>query len=222
VVKYGPSIEFCGGTHVDSTGNIGLFRIVSESSVAAGTRRITSVTGFRAYEQSKADSELLKDIETALKANNSSEIIEKINVLQNDLKKAKKDLEESQVKNATAGTEEMLSKAVDVNGLKVATMKTSLPSETLRTLSDNIKSSHSNIVALLSSNANEKLTLVCVCGPEAIAKGAKAGDLVKEVCKIVGGGGGGRPDSATAGGKDESKLDEAFKAFSEIVKSKTN
>ena len=216
------SSEFCGGTHVDSTGNIGLFRIVSESSVAAGTRRITSVTGFRAYEQSKADSELLKDIETALKANNSSEIIEKINVLQNDLKKAKKDLEESQVKNATAGTEEMLSKAVDVNGLKVATMKTSLPSETLRTLSDNIKSSHSNIVALLSSNANEKLTLVCVCGPEAIAKGAKAGDLVKEVCKIVGGGGGGRPDSATAGGKDESKLDEAFKAFSEIVKSKTN
>jgi alanyl-tRNA synthetase len=222
VVKMGDfSSELCGGTHVSSTGSIGLFRIVSESSVAAGTRRITSVTGFKAYEQSKCESELLKEIELTLKANNQTEIVGKITALQNDLKKVKKDLEDSQVKNAAAQTDEVMSKAIEVNGLKVVTMKTSLPSDTLRTLSDNIKSSHDNVVALLSTNANDKLTLVCVCGKEAIAKGAKAGDLIKSVCKIVGGGGGGRPDSATAGGKDESKLDEAFKAFAEMVSSST-
>ena len=218
VVKMGGfSAELCGGTHVDNTAKIGMFKITSEASVAAGTRRITAVTGLGAYAHMNRNEALISSAMKALKAGTANDILGKINALSDDLKATKKELESASAKLASAKAEAMLSSAVSVGEIRVASMKTELPVAAVRTLGDDIKSRYADMIALVSSLVDGKLTLVCVCGKEALAKGIKAPLVLKELSAIVGGGGGGRPDSATAGAKKPEKLDEALKALPSIV-----
>ncbi|MBQ9510563.1 MAG: alanine--tRNA ligase [Clostridia bacterium] len=218
VVRMGDfSSELCGGTHVPATGSIGQVRIISESSVAAGTRRIELATGMTVLEMSKTERALISDTMSTLKISSQDEIAAKIATLQAELKKAQKDLAAALVESVTADAEKAYNEAQSKKGVKVFTLKTELPVDTVRTLSDNIKANHADAVAVISSQTADKLTLVCVCGKDALAAGVKAPAVLKELSKFVGGGGGGRPDSATAGAKDPTKLDEAFAEVSGIV-----
>ena len=218
VVKMGDfSAELCGGTHVDNTAKIGMFKITSEASVAAGTRRITAVTGLGAYAYMNRNEALITSAMKALKAGTPNDIIGKINTLSDDLKATKKELESASAKLASAKAEAMISSAVTVGGIRVASMKTELPVAAVRSLGDDIKSRYADMVAVVSSLVDGKLTLVCVCGKEVLAKGIKAPAVLKELSAIVGGGGGGRPDSATAGAKKPEKLDEALLALPSMI-----
>lgn len=172
-----------------------------------------------AYALAKADSATVKSALSALKISEESEIAAKISALQSDIKQAKKDLEAMSIKAASAGVAEMLAKAETVGAIKVASMQTSLPVDTVRSLSDDIKANHPDTVAVISTDCGGKYSLVCVCGKDALAAGVKAPLVLKELSSFVGGGGGGRPDSAMAGGmKYPEKLGEAFAALPEIIK----
>ena len=218
VVKMGDfSAELCGGTHVDNTAKIGMFKITSEASVAAGTRRITAVTGLGAYAYMNQNDALINSAMKALKAGTPNDIIGKINTLSDDLKATKKELESASAKLASAKADAMIASAVTVGGIRVASMKTELPVAAVRSLGDDIKSKYADMVAVVSSLVDGKLTLVCVCGKDVLAKGVKAPAVLKELSAIVGGGGGGRPDSATAGAKKPEKLDEALSALPSMI-----
>ena len=218
VVKMGDfSAELCGGTHIDNTAKIGMFKITSEASVAAGTRRITAVTGLGAYSYMKNNDALIASAMKALKAGTSADITAKINAMSDDLKATKKELEAASAKLASAKAEAMISSAANVGGIRVATMATELPVAAVRSLGDDLKSKYADMIAVVSSLVDGKLTLACVCGKDVLAKGIKAPAVLKELCVIVGGGGGGRPDSATAGAKNPEKLEEAFAALPSIV-----
>ena len=220
VVKMGDfSAELCGGTHIDNTAKVGLFKITSESSVAAGTRRITAVTGLNAYEYLGRREALIASAMKLTKAGTPDDVPARITALSDDLKACKRELESASAKLASAKAEAMISSAVNVDGVRVATMETELPVAAVRTLGDDIKSKYADMIAVVSSLVDGKLTLACVCGKDVLAKGIKAPAVLKELAKIVGGGGGGRPDSATAGAKNPEKLGEAFAALPEIVKS---
>ena len=218
VVKMGDfSAELCGGTHVDNTAKIGMFKITSEASVAAGTRRITAVTGLGAYAYMNRNEALIASAMKALKAGTPNDIVSKINTLSDELKATKKELESASAKLASAKAEAMLSSAVTIGGIRVASMKTELPVAAVRTLGDDIKSRYADMIAVVSSLVDGKLTLVCVCGKDVLAKGIKAPAVLKALSAIVGGGGGGRPDSATAGAKKPEKLDEALAALPSMI-----
>ncbi len=218
VVKMGDfSAELCGGTHVDNTAKIGMFKIVSEASVAAGTRRITAVTGLGAYNYMKNNDALIASAMKSLKAGTANDITAKITAMSDDLKATKKELEAASAKLASAKAEAMISSAANVGGVRVASMKTELPVAAVRSLGDDIKSRYADMIAVVSSLVDGKLTLACVCGKDVLAKGIKAPVVLKELCTIVGGGGGGRPDSATAGAKKPEMLDEAFAALPSII-----
>jgi alanyl-tRNA synthetase len=160
---------------------------------------------------------LISSAMKALKAGTPNDIIGKINTLSDDLKATKKELESASAKLASAKAEAMISSAVTVGGIRVASMKTELPVAAVRSLGDDIKSKYADMVAVVSSLVDGKLTLVCVCGKEVLAKGVKAPAVLKELSAIVGGGGGGRPDSATAGAKKPEKLDEALSALPSVI-----
>jgi alanyl-tRNA synthetase len=194
-----------------------MFKIVSEASVAAGTRRITAVTGLGVYNYMKNNDAIIASAMKALKSGTSADITAKITAMSDDLKATKKELEAASAKLASAKAEAMISSAAVVNGIRVASMKTELPVAAVRSLGDDIKSRYADMIAVMSSLVDGKLTLACVCGKEALAKGIKAPVVLKELCAIVGGGGGGRPDSATAGAKKPEMLDEAFAALPAII-----
>ena len=218
VVKMGDfSKEFCGGTHVDNTSKCGLFRITSESSVASGTRRITAICGFNAYKVAKEETNLIKDVYSALKINTSENPIAKIEELSSNLKKVTKDFESYILKNAKASVDDAVAKSTVVKGTKVGYIKTTLSVDLLRSLLDDVKANNSDVVFVASSFVNDRLTLVCVCGKETIQKGIIAPKVLTKLAEYVGGGGGGRPDSATAGCKNVEKLDEAFDNLVKIV-----
>lgn len=218
VVRMGDfSSEFCGGAHVTNTGKIGLFKIISESSVAAGTRRIEAVTGFEAYKLLCSKTDIVSKTMTALKASDENDIPSKIANLETELKETKRALEEANVKIAKSNLAKSLENASVCGELNVISMVSDMPVNTLRTLGDEIKAENDNTVALLCSNSDGKLTLCCVCGKNAVKKGVTAPAVLKKLSAIVGGGGGGKPDSATAGAKNPEKLAEALSALDVIV-----
>ncbi len=219
VVKMGSfSAELCGGTHVNNTAKVGLFKITSESSVAAGTRRITAVTGLGAYDYMKGRDALIASAMKLTKAGTPDDVPARISALSDELRACKKELEAASAKLASVKAEAMVASAVEVNGVRVAKMETELPVSAIRALGDDIKARYSDMIAVISSLVDGKLTLACVVGKDALAKGVKAPVVLKELSAFVGGGGGGRPDSATAGAKEPAKLPEAFAALPEIVK----
>ncbi len=219
VVKAGDfSTEFCGGTHVSNSGELGLFKIVSESSVAAGVRRITAVTGLGLMIYLNANETLVKCAAAALKSGDN-DIESKISSIIADNKEKDKEIQRLNAELTKLKSADMFSKPVEIDGLELYTAKVDgTTPDALRSMGDDLKAKSDNVVAVIAGVNGEKANLVAVCGKNAIAKGVKAGDLVREIAKLAGGGGGGRPDSAMAGAKDLSKLDNAIAAVEETVK----
>ncbi len=214
------SIELCGGTHVDNTAKLGLFHIVSESSVAAGVRRIEAVTGYNLLNVIYKNAELMSETAVALKAQNSGDIAKRAAAVMNELKETKQSLEKAESKLAGSKIGDIIKNSESVGAIRVATARLDgTDANELRKMTDTIKSENEDIVVVLASVSGEKLTFCASCGKKAIAIGAHAGNLVREIAKICGGNGGGKPDSAMAGGKDTSKADEAINSTADIVRS---
>ncbi|MDO4364122.1 MAG: alanine--tRNA ligase, partial [Clostridia bacterium] len=220
VVKAGDvSTEFCGGTHVSSTGELGLFKVVSEASVAAGVRRIVALTGTGVLSYLNECEDTVKFASSTFKSADN-EVKDRISALVTENKAKDKEIQNLNAEMTKLKSADMFSSAVDVDGLELYTAKVEgTTPDALRSMGDDVKAKGDNVVAVLAGVNGDKANLVAVCGKGAIAKGVKAGDLVKEVAKIANGGGGGRPDSAMAGAKDVTKIDEALSKAEEIVKS---
>ena len=215
----GYSVELCGGTHLTNSALAGLFKIVSESSVAAGVRRIEAVTGNNVIDYLNGYIDLVGDVTKSLKVNNQTEIVNRVNMLQGEVKELKKELEAA----AGAALESKIATAVNDSEIvgSVKFVKATFENVTVdvvRNAIDKLKDKDASIVALFALKNDGKLQFVSGCGKDAVKDGAHAGMLLKAVSAIVGGGGGGRPDSATSGGKDLSKLDDAINEASVILK----
>ncbi len=219
VVKAGEfSTEFCGGTHVANTAELGLFKIVSEGSVASGVRRITALTGSNVIKYLNEQEAVVKSLISSLKISDG-DVVSKVDGIVADNKEKDKEIQRLNAEITRLKSADMFSNPEMVGEIEVYTARVdgSTP-DALRSMGDDLKASNDNAVAIIASANGEKATIVAVCGKNAIAAGIKAGDVVREVAKLAGGGGGGRPDSAMAGAKDVSKLDEAIASTVEIVK----
>jgi alanyl-tRNA synthetase len=219
VVKMGGvSLELCGGTHIDNTAKIGLFKIVSESSVAAGVRRIEGTTGYNLLECFTNANNSLKDTAIALKTNDVTDVVKRALQLSADLKSKDREIEQLQNKIAGMQVAGLLDKATDIYGIKVITdvLKGSSV-DAVRLITDKIKDAEPNAVVVLACITDGKLNFMASCGKDAVKKGAHAGNIVKAAAVVAGGGGGGKPDSAMAGGKDISKVEEALKTVIKTV-----
>ena len=218
VVKMGDfSMELCAGTHLDNTAKVGLLKVVGESSVAAGVRRIEAVTGLGVLELIKEQRQLIDMTAQKLKVNNSRDIAKKAAQLQEELKAGKRELEAANEKLSASKLDAMKAKAVDVKGIKLICARIEDNPNNARAVTDKIKAEMPDAVALIAAINGDKLNFACACGKEAVAHGAHAGMLCKAVSAICGGNGGGRPDSAMSGGKDIAKVDEALSAASAIL-----
>jgi alanyl-tRNA synthetase len=219
VVRMGDySLEFCAGTHVKNTASIGLFKILSESSAAAGIRRIEAITGTGILKYLAEKEALLTEVSSALKCA-PAESVSKVESLQAENKALAKEIEGLKEKMGGGGVDDMKNNAVDINGVKVICGK--IPGadvNTLRKIGDNMKDAFDSEVTVIASEADGKVTLVCSANKEAVAKGVHCGMIIKTIAAHVGGSGGGRPDSAQAGGKDASGIDAALNAAVETVK----
>jgi len=211
------TLDLCGGTHLDNTAKIGLFKIMSESSVAAGTRRIEAITGTNVLELLDQRAELIAQTAQQLKTN-PTDIVRKAEQMGQEIRDLGKKIDKLNAKIASFEIGDLLTSAKEVGGLKLITKAfDGLSQDELRNIADIIKDQNADAVAVLASAGEEKISIVCIAGADAQKKGAHAGKLIKEVAKMTGGGGGGRPDSATAGGKDASKLPEALAAAEGIL-----
>ncbi len=218
VVKMGDfSMELCAGTHLDNTAKVGLLKVVGESSVAAGVRRIEAVTGLGVLELIKEQQQLIDMTAQKLKVNNSRDIAKKAAQLQEELKAGKRELEAANEKLSASKLDAMKANAVDVKGIKLICARIEDNPNNARAVTDKIKAEMPDAVALIAAINGDKLNFACACGKEAVAHGAHAGMLCKAVSAICGGNGGGRPDSAMSGGKDIAKVDEALSAASAIL-----
>ncbi len=212
VVKMGEaSTEFCGGTHVDSTAQIGLFKIVSESSVAAGVRRIEAVTGLGVLKLLADKDALIHDTAKELKVNNPADIAHKATQLQSELNAAHKEIEVLNGKIAASQVSDLIKNAVSVGDFKLVTAHMpGMAVDIARSMTDKIKDTYADVVAVIAISDGESVKFLSCAGKNAVAHGAHAGKLVGAVAAVTGGKGGGRPDSAMAGGKEFSKLNEAL------------
>ena len=216
----GYSIELCGGTHLDNTAKVGPFRIESEGSVASGVRRIEAITGRECLADMTKTHEILYAAAAEFKAK-PSDLVDKIHAQMDEVKALKKTIESFKAKETAGETDRFLMGAHEVGGLKILTVNVpGADAGKLRQIGDTLRDKASNVVAVLSTAAEDKITFLAVCGKDAVAKGVKAGDLVKQVCSICGGSGGGKPDSAMGGGKDVMKLDDALASVDDFVASK--
>ncbi|HOP99767.1 alanine--tRNA ligase [Acetivibrio clariflavus] len=218
VVKIGDySMEFCGGTHLKATSQAGFIKIVSESGVAAGVRRIEALTGEAALAYLHDREKLISDISTALKTS-PQDSVKRIESIMTELKNAQKEIEQLRSKLVSSSLDEVLSKAIDVNGVKVVKARfDQLDMEALRNTGDTIRNKLGSGLVVLGSGYEGKVSFVVMATKDVVSKGIHSGNIIREVAKIAGGGGGGRPDMAQAGGKDISKLDEALDYSVKVV-----
>ena len=219
MVKMGSfSTELCGGTHCDNTGKIGLFKITSESSVAAGVRRIEAVTGLGVLHVLATREALINQAAADLKVPNANDLAKRANAVMGEIASLKKEIEALNNKIASSKLDGVLGSAKAIKSVKlIAFNAEGMDVDSARTLGDKIKAEHADTVAVLAVNANGKLNFIAVAGKDAVANGVHAGKLVGAVAAVTGGKGGGRPDSAMAGGVDATKIDEALAKASEIV-----
>ena len=207
----GFSMEFCGGVHVGNTAQIGMFKILSESSTGAGVRRIEAVTGHGALNYVREMEDMVKTAATGLKCR-SNDLCARICALQSDYKAAEQKISELEGQIAKAQVSDAASSVCDIKGVPVLVQKVSAGDiEALRSLGDQMRDKVGGVVVLADVIDSGKINILAMATKDAVAKGIHAGQIVKEVARVCGGGGGGRPDMAQAGGKDASKLDEALK-----------
>ncbi len=219
VVRMGEnSVEFCGGTHVDNTAKIGLFKILSESSVAAGVRRIEATTGEGILKLLAEKNALIAETAKELKVQKPADLSKRASQLQSEISAMKKEIEALGAKIAASKLDSILASAVSVGSVRlVAVDLGEMQADTARTLADELKARYDDIVAILAINADNKLNFLSVAGKAAVAAGAHAGKLVGAVAAVTGGKGGGRPDNAMAGGRDTSKTAEALASAKELL-----
>lgn len=212
------SIELCGGCHVDNTATIGLFKIVSESGIGAGTRRIEAVTGAAAYNQLNDQIAILKEAAAQLKTN-SKDVPARIETLMTEMKELNRENESLKAKLGNIEAGNLLSSVLEVNGVKVLAAKVQATDmNNLRTMADELKQKLESGVIVLAAVQDEKVNIIAAVTNDLIPQGYHAGKLIKEVATRCGGGGGGRPDMAQAGGKNPAEVDSALKFVEEWVK----
>ena len=221
VVEMGDfSMEFCGGTHLDNTAKAGPFRIKSEGSVASGVRRIEATVGRLSLDTMNRNQELLFHAAQVLKTT-PGELAAKAEQQAAEMKELRHELEKFKSEASLGEARQFLTAAKNVGGLKVLTaIRNGMDANALRQMGDFLRDKAPDVVAVLASANGEKITFLAVCGPEAVKRGIKAGDLVKSVCAICGGKGGGKPDSAMGGGSDLLKLDDALATVDDFVAEK--
>ena len=216
----GYSVEFCGGTHLDNTAKVGVFHISSEFSVASGVRRIEATTGKVTLNNMLHTQDVLAQTASILKTK-PSEIREKAEAVTAELKQANQLVEKYKAKEAAGEADRILAGAAEVGGLKVITATIAeADGNKLRTMGDGLRDKNANVVAVLACVNDGKITFVASCGKDAVAKGIKAGDIIKHVTALCGGKGGGKPDTAMGGGTDTARLDEALTSVNGFVAEK--
>ena len=222
VVKMGDiSMEFCGGTHLNNTAKVGAFRITGESSVASGVRRIEMITGTAVRQMMDDTDRTMAQVADTIKAAGAADILRRTQQLMEELKEEKRVIEQYKAKESAGGADDMIRSAKEIGGVKVVTRKLSEgDANALRQLGDVLRDKDDAIVAAMVLQNGAKITIQVVCGKEAVKKGIKAGDIIKSVAPIMGGKGGGKPDSAMGGGSDASKIDEALAAVEAFVAEK--
>ena len=219
----GWSAEFCGGTHVTNTAQIGCFKILSESSVAAGIRRIEATTAFGVLNLLDDRTEILAKTAVALKANNLKDAPARAEALAAELKETAKQLEILKAQMAAAKIDGLFENAADIDGVRiVSAYLTGTGADTLRDMVDKVRDKAPNAVTVLIGSDGNKTMMAVGVSKNALARGLKAGALVKKIAAIAGGNGGGKPDFAMAGIRDTSKIDDALNAVPEIVKAEMN
>ena len=218
VVKIGStSTELCGGTHVQNTGNIGLFKIISESSVAAGVRRIEGTTGLGVLTLLGERDALIRDTAKELKSPNPNGIATKAAAVQAEIKELKRELDSANSQIANAKAEALFAGLKTVGKFRLLAAKVDMRPDQARGLCDTVKDKYSDGVAVFAAVSDGKLNFAVAAGAEAVKAGAHAGNILREVAAICGGKGGGRPDSAMGGGRDIDKIPEALAKAEEIL-----
>ena len=218
VVEMGDvSMEFCGGTHLDNTAKVGLFRIKSEGSVASGVRRIEAITGKQTLAEIRRNQERIVRVAQMLKTT-QAELESKLEAQIGELKDIKAKLEKFKEEASLGEARSFLTAAKTVGSLKVITaQRDGMDPNAMRKLGDFLRDKEPGVVGVLASVHDGKVTLLAVCGKDAVAKGVKAGDIIKAIAPICGGKGGGKPDSAMGGGTEVSKVDDALAAVDDLV-----
>ncbi|HEX9059468.1 MAG TPA: alanine--tRNA ligase [Clostridia bacterium] len=213
------SMELCGGTHLTSTSQAGSVKILSESGVAAGVRRIEALTGEVVLSYYAEKERALNELAAALKTS-PADAVKKVESLHAELKNAKVEIDSLRSKLVKGELDDILSKASDIKGVKVVTARfDQLDSEALRNTADDIKNKLGTSVVVLGTGYGGKVGFIVSATKDAVQKGIHSGNIIRDVAKIAGGGGGGRPDMAQAGGKDVSKIDEALSYSIKIIES---
>jgi alanyl-tRNA synthetase len=216
------SKELCGGTHLSSTGEAGLIKILSENGISAGVRRIEALTGFNAINYYKEKESLLKHASEAAKSS-VEDIVNKIENLYDEIKTTKKELEDINSKMVNSSLNSFIEKAIVVKGMKIITAKLDgLDMNALRNASDTLKNKVGSGVVILASSKDDKVNLIVSATKDAVDAGIHSGNIIKEAARACGGGGGGRPDMAQAGGKDPSGMDKALEIARERAASMLN
>jgi alanyl-tRNA synthetase len=213
------SMELCGGTHLRSTAQAGLVKILGESGVAAGVRRIEALTGEAAIEYFNSKEKLLNELAQAIKST-PQDSLKKLEAVFTELKEAQQEIDKLRNKIVGSSLDEVLSSAIDIKGIKVIRARyDQLDLEGLRNTADKLKSRMKAGVVVLGSSFGGKVSFIVSATPDAVQKGIHSGNIIRETAKIAGGGGGGRPDMAQAGGRDIDKIDDALKASVNIIES---
>jgi alanyl-tRNA synthetase len=218
VVKMGDySVELCGGTHLTTTSQAGMFKILSESGIAAGVRRIEGITGEKVYEHMKEEEKLINEISEKLKVF-PKESPKKIEALMSQLKETERELSILKSKLATGSLDEVIANAKEVKGVKcIVHSFDNMSSDDLRSIGDKLRDKYLSSVVILTTIEGDKVSVLGMASKQAVAQGAHAGNIIKEVTKHAGGSGGGRPDMAQGGIKDKSKLQEALNLVESVL-----
>ncbi|KNF09885.1 alanine--tRNA ligase AlaS [Gottschalkia purinilytica] len=220
VVKIGDySKELCGGTHIGNSSQIGLFKIINETGIASGVRRIEAMTGKKAYDHIKGIEDQVEKIADLLKAN-KKDIINKVQSMNEEVKNLEKELDRLKSQLALSKVNDIIGDVKSINGINLVCKRIDgMDTNGLRQLGDTIKDKLESVLIVLASVKDDKVMLVSMATKDLIDKGIHAGNIIREVAKVTGGGGGGRPDMAQAGGKDPNKVDDALKIVPSLVES---
>ncbi len=217
VVRMGPSLEFCGGTHLDNTAKVGMFRITSEGSVASGVRRIEAITGPAVLDEIDRFQNTVLAAAEMLKTT-PAELLRKTEATVNEIKELRQQIDAMKDKLISGELQQLTATAKEVKGLKVLTaLRQGMGVSDLRKAGDLLRDKNPDVVAVLASENEGKISVLAVCGANAVKQGVKAGQLVKTICTACGGSGGGKPDSAMGGCKDITALKARLETLDQLI-----